>query len=181
MVVPRFDPVRPLWPSPNRLFLRAVCDHLDRRRLVTTEIYVRGPEYVRVYVSVGVQVRAGHFRDVVRQSITARLNTYLSALPLGGPEGTGWPLEKQLVQRDFEAVVTRVPGVEFVVGLEMGVENTAGLTEFPLSGLKLPLLAGLNVVEGEPEPLASLFSVFGAQPQEPPTQIVPVPVTKSKC
>jgi len=87
MVVPKFDAVRPLWPSPDRLFLRTVCDHLDPRRLVTTEVYVRGPEYVKVYASVGVQVRAGHPRDIVIQAITRRLNIYLSALPPGGQIG----------------------------------------------------------------------------------------------
>ena len=33
MVVPKFDALNPLWPVPDRLFLRRVCDYLDARRL----------------------------------------------------------------------------------------------------------------------------------------------------
>jgi hypothetical protein len=181
MVIPATDSTRPLWPLPNRLLLNKVCDHLGPRKLVTTEIYVRGPEYVDVYVSVGIQVRGGYFRDLVRESVTARLNTYLSALPPGGPEGTGWPLNKQVLQKDLEAVVTRVPGVDFVVSLEIGAGTTIGVPDIPLTNLQLPRLAGLSVVEGEAEPLALIFGAFGAQPPQPTKQVVPVPVTKSKC
>jgi hypothetical protein len=84
LVVPLLDAVRPRWPMPDRLFLRTICDYLEQRRLITTEIYVRGPVYLPVYVTVGVQVQAGYFPDVVRQSVTARLYEYLSALPPGG-------------------------------------------------------------------------------------------------
>ena len=84
MVIPATDALRPLWPSPNRLFLQRVCDHLDPRRLLTTEIYARGPEYVPVAVSVGIAVRAGYFRDEVIQDVSDRLEFYLSSLAPGG-------------------------------------------------------------------------------------------------
>jgi predicted phage baseplate assembly protein len=176
MVVPAFDSVRPLWPTPNRIFLRKVCDYLDDRRLVTTEIYVRGPVYVPVYLSVGIEVRGGFFRDKVIEAVTNRLNEYLSALPPGGPENQGWPINKRLMKKDLEAVITRVPGVEFVVSMELGVGAALNLEEYSLSGLKLPLLQGLSVREGEAEPLATIGAAV-----PPDTRIVPVPVTKSKC
>jgi hypothetical protein len=179
MVVPAFDSVRPLWPTPNRLFLGKVCDYLDLRRLATTEIYVRGPVYVPVYISVGLEVRGGYFRDKVIEAVTKRLNEYLSSLPPGGPDGAGWPINKRLMTKDIEAVITRVAGVEFVVSMELGVGTTLGIEDYSLNGLKLPLLAGLSVREGEAEPLSA---IVGAPAQAPPdTRVVPVPVTKSKC
>jgi len=178
MVVPAFDSVRPLWPTPNRIFLKKVCDYLDERRLVTTEIYVRGPVYVPVYISVGIAVRAGYFRDKVIEAVTKRLNEYLSALPPGGPAEEGWPINKVLLKKDLEAVVTRVAGVEFVVSMELGVGATFNLEEYSLTGLRLPLLVGLSVREGEAEALADIIAPAEGPPD---TRIVPVPVTKSKC
>jgi hypothetical protein len=178
VVIPRFDSLRPRWPAPDRLFLRTVCDYLDTRRLITTEIYVRGPVYRRVYLTVGIQARAGFFIDVVRQNVTARLYEYLSALPPGGPDGTGWPLRKRLLSRDLEAVATRVPGVEFVVSLRMGVESAEPIDDYEVSGLELPLLERISVVEGEAEPLTSLL------PGDTGTtsgRVVPVPVSRTKC
>jgi hypothetical protein len=180
MVVPKFDALRPLWPTPDRLFLRRVCDHLDTRRLVTTEIYVRGPQYVAVYVSVGIQVRGGFFPDMVRQEVGTRLNGYLSALPPGGPDGKGWPLSKRLLRKDLEAVVTRVPGVEFVESLELGVKSPVDIPEYDLTGLELPMLVAWSIQEGAPEPLASIVTTI---PSTDPsrTQVVHVPVSKAKC
>jgi hypothetical protein len=185
LVIPRF-PVEagsgasdPLWPVPDRLFLSRVCAHLDERRLVTTEISVNGPEYQRVFVSVGIQVRAGFFVDKVEKDAEAALALYLSALPPGGPEGAGWPLKKRLVDKDLEAVVTRVPGVEYVNSIEMGVESPEP-TEFKdLTGIQLPRLAGVSVRQGAAESLASVFAPPGSVPSR--TQDVPIPVTRAKC
>jgi hypothetical protein len=180
MVVPRFDPFRPFWPTPDRLFLRRVCEYLDPRRLVTTEIYLRGPQYVPVYVSVGLQVRSGAFPDVVREEVVRRLQGYLSALPPGGPEGRGWPLSKRLLRKDLEAVVTRVPGVDFVNTLELGVKSPVDIPEYNLNGLELPLLVATSVREGTAEPLATLVATTpGAEP--PRIKVVHVPVTRAKC
>lgn len=179
MVVPATDTVRPLWPLPNRLFLKTVCDYLDERRLVTTEIYVRGPEYVSVALSVGLEVRAGHFRDQVIQAVRERLQEYLSSLPPGGPDEEGWPLNKLLLKKDLEAVVTRVAGVEFVNSMEMGVGSELDIESKRLKGLQLPRLDTLDVREGEAESLASILGTSPGPTQEP--TVVPVPVTKSKC
>lgn len=181
LVVPRFDAVRPRWPAPDRLFLRTICDYLDQRRLITTELYVRGPDYLKVYVTVGIQVQAGYFPDVVRQMVIARLYEYLSALPPGGPDGGGWPLLKRLLRRDLEAVATRVPGVEFVEELKFGVESAEEREEVALTGLQLPLLDGISVVEGPADALSAVLP--GGIKADPTTDrnAVPVPVSRSKC
>jgi predicted phage baseplate assembly protein len=180
MVVPLTDPVNPLWPTPDRLFLRRVCDYLDTRRLVTTELYVRGPEYLPVYVSVGVAVQAGYFPDLVRQAVTAGLRNYLSSLRGLGPTGGGWPLRKKLLSKDLEAAATRIDGVEYVDSLQLGVNNATPITEYDFTGLQLPRLDGLSVVEGTAQPLASVLGSV-VQPAQPGVSIVPVPVIKAKC
>ncbi len=179
MVIPRTDPVTPFWPLPDRDFLRRICDHLDPRRLVTTEIYVRGPEYMRVYLSVGIRVKAGFFPDRVEQEVEQQLQFYLCALPPYGPDGAGWPLKKTLQRKDLEAVATRVPGVEYVETLEMGVENPQDTSDYRITGLQLPRLVGVSVRQGSAEPLESVFAPAGQAPSI--TGTVPIPVSRATC
>ncbi len=180
MVVPLTDAVNPLWPTPDRLFLGRICDFLDTRRLVTTEIYVQGPQYVSVYVSVGIAVQAGYFPDLVRQAVTTGLQNYLSSMRGRGPTGGGWPLRKKLLSKDLEAAATRIDGVEYVDSLELGVNNATLITEYDFTGLQLPRLDGLSVVAGSAQPLASVLGTV-VQPAQPGVSIVPVPVIKAKC
>ena len=43
MVIPKYDPVQPDAPRPDRPFLDTVCNYINSRRLVTTEVFLRGP------------------------------------------------------------------------------------------------------------------------------------------
>jgi hypothetical protein len=178
MVVPRFDGVRPRWPTPDRLFLRTVCDHLDPRRLVTTELYVRGPEYLDTWVTIGIVTAAGWFPDIVRQAVRNRMYEYLSSLPPGGAAFGGWELGRTILKKDLEAVATRVPGVSFVRSIRLAVGTGQDADAFSLSGLQLPLLRNFGVVEGEAEPLSAVIA--GALTGPPPRQ-VPVPVSPEAC
>lgn len=182
LVIPASDQKQPLWPEPDRLFLRRVCNHLDPRRLVTTEIYVNGPEYVDVHLSVGVQVREGYYRDEVLNAVRDRLRTYLSALPPGGPEEAGWPRDRKLLKKELEAVVARVSGVDFVDSSHMGVGTNLDLDDYGLlSGLKLPRLATVEVRVGEAELLEAILGEDASAAAVISTETVPIPVTQDIC
>jgi hypothetical protein len=178
MVVPRFDSVRPRWPTPDRQFLGMVCQYLDVRRLVTTELYVRGPVYLDTYLTIGIATQAGWFPDVVRQAVQSRMYEYLSSLPPGGAAGGGWELGRTILKKDLEAVATRVPGVAFVRSIQLGVTSGQDLDAWALNGLELPLLRNIGVVEGEAEPLASVIAggVAGTAFRQ-----IPVPVDPEAC
>jgi hypothetical protein len=112
--------------------------------------------------------------------VTDQLNLYLSALPPGGHLGMGWPLGRRVVAKDLEAVVSRVPGVEYVQGLEMGAAGGGvAATELALGPLELPRLVALRVQEGDAEPLSSAFGGPGAPQTTPPA--LPAPVARATC
>ena len=209
MVIPKYAPDQSEPPTPDRQFLAAICAYLNPRRLVTTEIFVRGPEYVPVWVTVGMTTMAGQQRTIVAQRVRAALREYLSPL-VGGPpvpgassveavcndsslagsdpcapaRGMGWPLGMEVRSQDLEAVAVRVEGVRYVNRLRLGVlaAGGAGLTEVnvqPIWGIQLPWLAGVSVQEGDAEPL-SIFLGEGPDPAQP-GQSVPVPVLRKKC
>jgi hypothetical protein len=178
LVIPARDAQRPLWPLPDRLFLQKVCDWLGPRRLVTTELFVRGPLYVPIYLSIGVEVLPGNFRDVVSQAVISQMQSFLSSLPPGGPDGLGWPLNKQVMSKELEAVADRVQGVDFVDSVLMGFGDNPAIAvdTVVLTNLQLPLLVRVNVVQGQPVPLSQLLGAAQAPPS-----VLPVPVTRSKC
>jgi hypothetical protein len=194
MVIPRIDSVHPDAPLPDRLFLDTVANWLDPRRLITTEVFVRGPMYVRIWVSVGIVTLPGQFREVVQRNVMNAIRDYLSPLTGGPPaynqitleaecapadagstitamHGTGWPLNMDVRRQDLEAVASRVAGVRYVDSIRLGIAPEDGgptlvdVESVPILGLQLPRLVGISVREGPATEVADLLG----QPLTPPS------------
>jgi hypothetical protein len=188
MVIPRTDLAHPGAPEPDQPFLDAVCDYIDPRRLVTTEVFLRGPTYKGLWISVGFDPVAGESVAEVRDAIKAALLAFLAPLPATTDAGfphaaTGWPRLKSVVPLELLAVANRVPGVDLVRPvLVIADEDTAGSGSdpVPMRGLELPRVAGISVLPGDPIPLDQLR---GATPPgaAPPKTVVPVPVVPETC
>lgn len=191
LVIPKFDPGQPDAPRPDSLFLKAVCDWLDPRRLVTTEVFVRGPDYLPLWISVSIETMPGQLKETVRANVQTALKEYLSPL-VGGPPvtaaansnpdcleelnaaseacpklgGTGWGLGVDVRRQDLEAVATRVPGVRYINSIRFGVVKTGeptltDLESVPMVGLELPRVAGISVKVGQPAD--DLSTILGLQ------------------
>jgi hypothetical protein len=101
-----------LVPTPS--FLRAVCAQLDRYRLVTTEVHVVPPQYMRICrVYCRVKARVGYTRVQVRDLVADSLGIFLDVL-LGGEDGLGARFGSQVHIADLIARVFRTEGVERV-------------------------------------------------------------------
>ncbi|WP_128003386.1 baseplate J/gp47 family protein [Piscinibacter defluvii] len=167
MLVPRHDPRAPDAPMPDRAFIDALCRHLDPRRLVTTELVLRGPLYLPIWLSVGLTVAGGWTVPDVRERVKARLRALLApsrsdgATDLPGLE-RGWPLGRPVNRLELWAEVARVPGVLRVNGVLLaGADGAAIDPELPLHGLQLPQLVGLSVEAGDPVPIETLLGTAG--------------------
>lgn len=109
-------PVRPPLVElvPTHSFLHAVCAQLDQHRLVTTEVHVVSPQYVRVCRVYGrVKPRVGYTRLQLRDLVSSALATFLDVL-IGGEDGQGAPFGQQLHIATLMALVARTEGVERV-------------------------------------------------------------------
>ena len=195
-ILPLFDPTRPATPlpgtvtvmvipatpgfeapQPDQFFLEAVCDHLQPRRLVTTELYVRGPIYQDLWLSVGLEVLGGYASGPVQEAVRQALFRFLSPL-YGGRQDTGWPLNVAVLPQEVEAVVARVEGVRLVEEVLLGTTTTDNVISVPLEGLMLPRLQGVAVSEGAPLPLSQLRSAPPVAGDQPWT---PIPVLAEQC
>jgi hypothetical protein len=173
MLIPRYDARQPDAPRPDRLFLDAVCRHLEPRRLITTEVFLRGPEYKAIWVSVGLNVVAGASVAEVTEEVKRALLDFLSPLPPPGRPSLedeaallttpqyasrqqGWPLRTAVSDRELIAVASRVRGVQFVNDVLLAELDGAETHKVPMAGLQLPRVAGISVVVGDPISVDSL-------------------------
>jgi predicted phage baseplate assembly protein len=182
MVIPRFDPNQPTAPMPDPFFLDAICQYLDPRRLVTTEVFLRGPNYIGVWISVGINVLAGASIAEVREEVKQEVLNFLSPLPKGAVNPNGWPLNKPVVDLELVAVASRVSGVLLVSGIKIAQGNKAMEPLISMTGLDLPLVAGISVAVGDPLDIDQVRGQIAGPSTSGLTQmIVAVPVVPETC
>ena len=198
MVLPKYDQNQPAAPVPDRLFLDTICDYLDSRRLVTTEVFLRGPTYIPIWVSVGIDVVAGISPAQVREAVKQALRDFLSPLPRAGtqaldiqtallttPQYTimqkGWPLRKPVVALELLGIANRVPGVLLVNNVLLAPAIGAATDRIELRGLELPHLIGISVSVGDPLSLDQLRGQGAVDGTTLGRNVVPVPVIPEEC
>lgn len=161
MVIPSNDPLQPAAPQPDRLFLDTLCRYLSPRRLVTTELVLRGPIYKQIWISVGIDVKAGTNAAVVREAVKSTLLQFLAPLPpVPEVDATGgWPLRKAIVALELLAIAARVPDVLLVNGLLVAQGTNAAEPIISMVGLELPYVMGISVSVGDPQSLDDLRGI----------------------
>jgi len=156
---------------------------------------LRGPTYVPIWVSVGINVVAGFSVAQVREAVKQAIVQFLSPLP-ASPGGLpvdqmtslttpqfsntqqGWPLRKPVLTLELAAIASRVPGVMLVNQVFLAEGSAAPTTQIAMNGLELPRVLAVSVAIGDP---LNIDQVRGqtAPPQQ--TAFVPVPVIPQEC
>ncbi len=109
-VVPYTQGPRPL---PGKGFLATVFHHLCKHRLITTELYVIPPDYVRIRVEAEVVIKARFNPAGTRQKIEEALNSFLH--PLTGYAGNnGWPFGRTVYKSEIYQVIENIDGVDYI-------------------------------------------------------------------
>lgn len=176
LVIPRFDPVQPSAPRPDRMFLDAVCRHLDDRRLVTTEVHVRGPVYVPIVVSIGIEVEAGRSLPPIREAVQRAIRTFLAPIDTG--DEPGWELGKAVDRLEIWTAAAKVDGVAKVVDVVLGDGSSPDpVARVVLADLQLPHLAGLSVQSGDAAPIDDLRG----KPFVTDRVVLPIPAVPEEC
>ncbi len=196
MVIPKYDPDPPQAPGPDT-FLEAISCWLAPRRLVTTEVFIRRPVYIPIWVSIGIDVVAGMPTATVREAVKQALRDFLSPLPApdvqlleeqasltATPQYSaarkGWPLRKAVVALELVAVASRVPGVAWVTQVRLAQGTGAEQDSIPMTGLQLPRVADIAVGVGAGE-APSLDSLRGTTAPSATRPFMPVPVVPEEC
>ncbi len=195
MVIPAHDPAAPNAPQPDPVFLGAMCSYLDARRLVTTELVLRGPHYRGLWISVGIDVVAGFAIADVVEAVKQRLTDFLAPVRAGAlPDTTalitapqqaaadrGWPLRTPVQARVLLAEAARVPGVASVADVLLAEGDGGTKDSIPMQGLDLPMIVGLSVVAGDPLALDVLRGTGSTPTGTSGPRVLPVPVIPERC
>lgn len=119
VVVPEADAPN---PTPTEATLTAVCLHLDRKRLLTTEVYVVAPTYRQVSVDADLVARADADLAEVKRDVEDRLADFFDPLT-GGREGHGWPFGGDIYFSEVYRQVLDVDGVDVINRLVLRVDD----------------------------------------------------------
>lgn len=179
VIWPARDALHPNAPLPDSYQLRRVCAWLDTKRLVTTELYVIPPTYLRIAIALAVKVKDGFGRDAVRDWVELVLRQYLAPLPPYGPEGQGWPLGRRVFARELEGIAMQVDGVDFVAACRLAGWDGANFVEaetVDLAGWEVPEVAAVTIVDD-----GTALPAPGSGVLPPPSHAVPIPVLREQC
>ena len=99
---------------PSAQTLQLVANWLDSCRLITTEVYVQGPDYRQVQIQVSVIADPTYSITAVTQALTNQLLTYFNPLT-GGADGTGWAFGATIYASETEREILITPGVLRIV------------------------------------------------------------------
>jgi hypothetical protein len=188
MVIPKYDAVQPDAPVPDRIFLDTICKYIDQRRLVTSEIFLRGPVYKPLYISIGINVEPGFSVAEIRETVKQELLNFLSPLPAITTNDCqkihpdGYPLGKPVVALELLSVANRVRGVLLVNPNVLLAEGTGATTsQIEMRGLQLPRVVGISVALGDPVSLDDIRGRATDQTTGGGPRRVPVPVIPEEC
>lgn len=120
VIVPYSERTRPI---PSAGFLQTVKNHLDQYRLITTEIHVIPPKYIKVTVYATVVVEPEMKNN---ERIIDALNRFLHPLESQGRQG--WDFGRSVFKGDIMAEINRVPGVLHIQDLWLNGEGQVGQT-----------------------------------------------------
>jgi hypothetical protein len=190
MVIPSKSGVLNPCPRADRPTLETVYQYLDPSRPVTAEMYVIASEYVGLGIAVGVEVKSGFGLLQVSQAVETALRSYLWPLAPGGVDNTGWPLGRNVRNLELEVVVSQVPGVIEVNGINLfGVlssgayqllaADSSGSPELVLESWQLPEVLDVVVI-ASPDGTPSTVPTTLTPPPETDTTVA-VPVVPTIC
>lgn len=109
-------------PTPSDGTMRAVCAYLDKRRLLTTEVFVLRPTYQQVEVSGEILVDDDADLREVRQKVEEELTAYFHPLR-GGDEGRGWAFGGTIFYSKVVNRIFQVPGVSRIQELSIALDG----------------------------------------------------------
>lgn len=105
-------------PIPSDVFLHNVCQHLDKHRLITTNLHVVGPNYVRISVNAVIKIRPKYDPKLIEGRVIDILDTFFAPFPREKGQ-KGWPFGRTVYRSEVYKVIQDVEGIDRVQTLTL--------------------------------------------------------------
>ena len=115
ILVPQSEAAQPI-PDPE--LLRQVKTYLTDRCPPTLDLWIAGPDWIEITVTVEVAPTSLEAADVLQTVVTRALTEFLHPLT-GRSDGSGWPFGRRPHQSDLFAVIEALEGVDHVQFLSL--------------------------------------------------------------
>lgn len=100
-------------PVPGEGFQQTVLDHLNKHRLVTTQVHVIGPKYVTISVKCQVHLLKNTSQVRTEDRVRKKLKEFLHPIK-GGPDRKGWPFGRPVFPSEISQTIDGIKGVDYV-------------------------------------------------------------------
>lgn len=104
-------------PVPTTTLLGEVSTRLQERRLIGMRAHAVAPRYRTLNLEAWLVPEPDFQGDIV-QTVQDSAKTFYDPLD-GGPDGTGWPLGRDVYRSEFFQILEGTPGVDFVQRIAM--------------------------------------------------------------
>ena len=119
-------------PEPSQGFLKTVYEHLDKHRLLTTELYVLRPDYEEISVIATVRIHPRFVGSSIEEDVIKKLNDFLHPIK-GGREGVGWPFGRSVYRSEIYEVIDRVEGVDHIEYVSLAKNGTGSSDDIDIT------------------------------------------------
>jgi predicted phage baseplate assembly protein len=109
-------------PMPSEGMIETVCEHLNKHRLLTSEVYVKPPQYVKVKVAAEVIVKPDADSAALENALRDNLDNFFHPLK-GGLDKKGWPFGGDIYYSDVYQVVLNTPGIDRVETVDIYLDD----------------------------------------------------------
>jgi predicted phage baseplate assembly protein len=111
---------RPPAASPG--FLKTIENYLGSKRILTTNLHIVEPFYVKIHVQATVEINHKFGPETIRKNAESKLKDFLDPVG-GGPEKQGWEFGRTVFKSEIFQVLQAVDGVNCVEQLSLEAEG----------------------------------------------------------
>ncbi len=129
---------------PGIMLIQKVKKFLDERRLITTKLTVKGPEYIKLFIKIKGVVRPQKVERIPEIKIKMANELKLFFHPLkGGPSRNGWPLGRTIHVSEIYHILDKIDDVDYIDKIIMN--NNPFLQKIVLGKINNPYLKSIEI------------------------------------